>query len=232
MATGFMIGRCFARGDKRRGVSDFTLGALLCLCFGVGPLYAVDVGLAGLFPGKALLTINGGKPRTVAVGVLTEEGVKVLSTEGEFATLEVEGKRRVLRVGQNVAEQPAASGPPVAILTADGQGHFLTHGTINGKTVRLLVDTGASLISLGAGDARRLGIDASKGQSRISSTANGPALASQVKLDTVKIGDIVLNNVDALVHPLDMPFVLLGMSFLNRMEMRRDGSTMTLTKRY
>lgn len=212
---------------------DFTRTALLCLCaLFSAALQAADVGLAGVFPGKALLTINGGAPRTVAVGIATEEGVKVLSIDGETATIEINGKKRVLRVGQNVAVQASGKGPATAVLTADGQGHFLTTGSINGTTVRFLVDTGASMISLGAGDARRLGIDARKGERGISNTANGQVVVSRVKLDTVRVGEIVMNNVDALVHPQDMPIVLLGMSFLNRMEMQRDGDTMTLKKRY
>lgn len=217
-------------GKSRKGKRDFTLGALLCLC--AWPLFAADVGLAGLFPGKALLTINGGPPRTVPVGVKTDEGVKVVSIEGETASIEIDGKKRVLRVGQNVASQSSGGGPATAVLTADGQGHFLTTGNINGSTVRFLVDTGASLISLGAGDARRMGIDPGKGQRGIANTANGQAVIYRVKLDSVRVGEIVLNNVDAAVQEQDMPFVLLGMSFLNRMEMQRDGSTMTLKKRY
>jgi len=212
---------------------DFTRTVLLCLCaLFSATLQAADVGLAGVFPGKALLTINGGAPRTVALGVVTEEGVKVLSIDGESATIEINGKKRLLRVGQNVAVQASGKGPATAVLTADGQGHFLTAGSINGTTVRFLVDTGASMISLGASDARRLGIDARKGERGISNTANGQVVVSRVKLDTVRVGEIVMNNVDALVHPQDMPIVLLGMSFLNRMEMQRDGDTMTLKKRY
>lgn len=217
----------------RDGKRDLTRAALLCLCgLFSASLLAADVGLAGLFPGKVLLTINGGPPRTVAVGAKTDEGVKVLSIEGETATLEIDGKKRVLRVGQNVAAQAPGNGPAKAVLTADGQGHFLTTGNINGTTVRFLVDTGASMISLGASDARRIGIDPSKGRRGMTQTANGQVAVSLVKLDTVRVGEIVLNNVDALVHSQDMPIVLLGMSFLNRMEMQRDGETMTLKKRY
>ena len=199
----------------------------------VAPLaQAVDVGLAGLFPGKALLTIDGGAPRIVAVGATTREGVKVVSTEGETATLEVEGKKRVLRVGQNVVAQPSTGGSQKVVLTADSAGHFLATGNVNGTTVRFLVDTGASMVSLGAADARRIGIDFSKGEQGITNTANGQAVVTRVKLDNVRVGEIVMNNVDALVHQQDMPFALLGMSFLNRMEMQRDGDTMTLKKRY
>ncbi len=88
------------------------------------------------------------------------------------------------------------------------------------------------MISLGASDARRIGIDASKGQQGMANTANGQTVVTRVKLDTVRVGEIVMNNVDALVHQQDMPFALLGMSFLNRMEMQRNGDTMTLKKRY
>ncbi len=204
----------------------------ICLILMVPRVHAVDVGLAGLFPGKALLTIGGGPPRIVAVGVTTPEGVKVVSTDGETATLEVSGKKRVLRVGQNVAAQPSTSGSQKVVLTADSAGHFLTSGNINGTTVRFLVDTGASMVSLGASDARRIGIDASKGEQAITSTANGQAVVTRVKLDSLRVGEITMNNVDALVHQQDMPFALLGMSFLNRMEMQREGDTMTLKKRY
>jgi aspartyl protease family protein len=193
---------------------------------------AVDVGLAGVFPGKALLTIGGGAPRTVAVGTETSEGVRVLAVDRETATIESDGKKRILRVGQNVVSSSSSQGGHSAVLTADGNGHFLTTGNINGTSVRFLVDTGATMVSLGASDARRIGIDASKGQSAMVNTANGEARVSRVQLDSVRVGEIVLHGIDALVHQQDMPFVLLGMTFLNRMEMQRDGQTMTLRKRY
>ncbi|MEO8410010.1 MAG: TIGR02281 family clan AA aspartic protease [Propionivibrio sp.] len=213
----------------RPAFASFALAATLLL---TAPLaLATDVGLAGLFAGKTLLTINGGPPRVVAVGATTADGVKVLSVQGELATLEIDGRKRVLRVGQNVAAQ-ASSGPASAVLTADASGHFFATGKINGTSVRFLVDTGASMVSLGAGDARRIGIDPTRGQLAVVTTANGQAQVSRVKLTSVRVGDIVLNNVDAMVHQQDMPMALLGMSFLNRMEMQRNGETMTLKQRY
>jgi aspartyl protease family protein len=184
-----------------------------------------------LFPGKALLTINGGAARIVAVGATTAEGVKVVATDGNTATIEIDGKKRVLRVGQNVAAQASGAGPARVVLTADSRGHFLANGNINGTSIRFMVDTGASLVSIGAGDARRIGIDPSKGVQGVSTTANGQTVISRVKLDSVRIGDIELHNVEGAVHQQDMP-ALLGMSFLNRMEMQRSGDSMTLIKRY
>jgi len=117
-------------------------------------------------------------------------------------------------------------------MTADNQGHFYVTGSVNGATVRFLVDTGATMVSLGASDARRIGLDFNRGQKGMTQTANGQSMVSKVQLDTVRIGDVTLHNVDALIHQTEMPMALLGMTFLNRMEMQRDGSTMTLRKRF
>jgi aspartyl protease family protein len=201
-------------------------------CLSVAPATAVEVGLAGLLGSKALLTLHGGEPQAVAVGQ-TVDGVRVLSIQGDQATIEIEGKRRVLRVGQHAQGSTSEQGGgSKLVLHSDERGHFYATGTVNGGSIRFLVDTGATLISLGASDARRLGIDTRGGLVGYSETANGRARVVKVKLDTVKVGDIVLHNVDALVHDNDMRIALLGMSFLNRMEMQRDGLTMTLKKKY
>ena len=192
---------------------------------------AQDVGLAGVMGGKALLMINGGEPEAVAVGQ-SLAGVKVVSVQGEQAVIEIGGKKRPLRVGQHAIGSPAADGSGKIVMTADNQGHFYTTGTVNGVSVRFLVDTGATMISLGKSDARRIGLDFNRGQKGLTETANGQGVVSKVQLDTVRIGDVTLHNVDALIHQTDMPMALLGMSFLNRMEMQRDGSTMTLKKRF
>ena len=192
---------------------------------------AQDVGLAGIMGSKAMLMINGSEPQAVPVGQ-TLNGVKVLSVQGDQVTVEIGGKKRPLRIGQHAIGAGNGDGSDKIILTADVQGHFLTTGNINGTSVRFLVDTGASMISLGATDARRIGLDFNRGQKALTNTANGQAVVSKVQLDTVRISGVTLHNVDALIHQTDMPVALLGMSFLNRMEMQRDGSTMTLKKRF
>jgi aspartyl protease family protein len=192
---------------------------------------AQDVGLAGIMGSKAMLMINGGEPQAVPVGQ-TVDGVKVVSIQGDQATIEVGGKKRPLRVGQHAIGAGNGDGSDKIIMTADVQGHFYTTGNINGTSVRFLVDTGASMISLGATDARRIGLDFNRGQKALTNTANGQVVVSKVQLDTVRIAGVTLHNVDALIHQNEMPIALLGMSFLNRMEMQRDGSTMTLKKRF
>lgn len=193
---------------------------------------ATDVGVAGIFPGRALLVIDGGAPKIVPVGQRTPEGVRVLAIEGESVTLEIEGRKRVLRMGQSVVSQPAAGEGRELTLAADARGHFVTQGAVNGQVIRFLVDTGASLVSIGASDASRLGIDWRRGEPGAVQTANGVGRAWKVRLDTVRIGDITVHGVDGIVHETDLPVALLGMSFLSRMEIRNEGSTMTLKKKY
>ncbi len=191
---------------------------------------ATNVGLAGVLGSKAILVIDGSSPRTLAVGQ-EYGGVKLLAVQGDSVQVEIEGKRRSLRVGQNAVGE-ASSGNSSLVLTSDSQGHFQTTGSINGFTIRFLVDTGATSISLGAGDARRMGLDLSKAERGVSQTANGQTVVHRVKLATVKVGDIVMHNVDGVVHSQEMPFALLGMSFLNRTDMQREGDTLTLKKRF
>jgi aspartyl protease family protein len=196
------------------------------------PALAADVTLVGLIGAKAIVVIDGGAPRTLAPGQKTAEGVVLLGTEKDAASFEIEGKKRTLHMGQAYSAA-ARAGRQNVTLSADMRGHFVTLGSINGGSLRFLVDTGATLVALPAAEARRLGINYLQGQRDQVQTANGAVVAYRVKLDTVRIGDIEVNNVDAVVTESDtMGVTLLGMSFLNRMEMKRDGQSMTLTKRY
>ena len=95
-----------------------------------------------------------------------------------------------------------------------------------------MVDSGASMVSMGPSDAKRAGIDYLAGNKTYANTANGVALAYHVRLNKVQVGDIVLYNVEGLVHEnINLPVVLLGMSFLGRLDMRREGDMLTLSKR-
>jgi len=195
--------------------------------------WAADVSVIGLFPGKAVVVIDGGAPRVLSAGQQPVGGVSLVSTDRETATLLIDGHKKTLRIGQHQGGPALESSTQSATLTADAQGHFVVEGQINGGAVRFLVDTGATSVSLSSADANRLGIDYRKGQPGLMGTANGAAVAYKVRLDSVRVGDIVVANVDAAVlEGNQMPFALLGMSFLNRMDMRRVGQTMVLTKRF
>jgi aspartyl protease family protein len=111
---------------------------------------------------------------------------------------------------------------------------FHADGKINGKPVHFLIDTGATLVSIGRSDAKRLKIDLARARPDYSQTANGVIKTLHVKLDSVSVGGIQLNDVEGAVRDSDhdISYVLLGMSFLQRMEMKREGDRMQLRKRF
>lgn len=200
-------------------------------CLACTPAWATSVSVVGLFKDKAIVSIDGGKPRTLSVGQ-TVQGVKLVAADSGSARFEVEGKRRTLGMGQSFA---GAATPPArqsVSLSADARGHFSAHGSLNGYPMSFLVDTGATAIAISAADARRIGIDYRSGQAVNVGTAAGVVPAWRVKFGTVKVGGITVHEVDGMVMETGLGVPLLGMSFLNRMEMRRDGQTMTLTRRY
>lgn len=196
---------------------------------------AAEVELAGVFGRRAVLLVNGGPPQTLSVGHSSREGVRLVALQGEVASVEIDGiERRVSLGGAPIQIQPqgdvAAGGGQATRLVPDARGHYSTPGTINGASMRFLVDTGASLVSMGVHEAVRAGIDYRKGRPSLSMTANGPAQIWVVRLDKVQVGSIVLHGVEAAVHENAMPVVLLGMSFLSRTDMRRDGGFLVLRK--
>lgn len=193
---------------------------------------AADVALIGVIGDKAaVLALDGGDPKTVKVGQKWS-GITVISVERGEATVEVDGKRRVLKIGQHYRAVPAAADRQSVTLAADTRGHFITDGAINGNPVRFLVDTGATMVALPAAEAVRLGIDYRKGQPGLSATAGGMVPTYRVKLDSVRLGAIEISGVDGVVLEQGLEITLLGMSFLNRVEMKRDGHTMVLIRRF
>ena len=193
-----------------------------------------QVNVVGLFNGKAVLVINSGRPKTLSAGQSSDEGVKLISANSTKAVLEIEGKRRELGMGQAATVGGAASSAPGSVtLYADSAGHHFTEGQINGATLKFIVDTGATSIAMNSGDAKYAGIDYKSGESIQIQTANGIVTGYRVVINTLKLGSVVMNQVDATVLEGGSPaVVLLGMSALNRLEMKNEGIALTLTKKY
>jgi len=195
---------------------------------------AQSVTLTGTIGSRAILIVNGGAPKTVAVGE-TFQGVKLLALQGEQATVEAEGKRVALRMDTPVSiggGGSAGGGGTRIVLPASSGGHFMAQGAINGRTVNFMLDTGATTIALSAADAQRIGLDFSKGQPVRMNTANGVSQGYRVQLASVRVGDVEVYDVEAIVSQQPMPYILLGNSFINRFSMRRDADQMVLEKRF
>lgn len=217
---------------QRPGKAGSAAAAWFALIF-AGAAAAQNVSLSGSLGDKALLIIDG-TPRTVATGA-TVQGVRLVSVSAAGAVVEVAGKRVNLVHGGaqiNLGGANSDGGGSRIVLTAGSGGHFFTQGSVNGRAVRFLVDTGATNISMSQAEAQRIGIDYSKGQRGIANTANGQVVAHRVSLGTVRVGDVTVYNVDATIVPAQMDHLLLGNSFLSRFQMRRENDTLTLDKRF
>lgn len=200
-------------------------GALLL----TGSALAQPVQFAGQMGAKALLVI-GGQPKALAVGE-SHAGVKLLSAQGGVAEIERDGQRLTLRLGEApvalAAGAPAAAGREV-VFSADAAGHFVAEGAVNGRTTRFLVDTGATAVTLSQTEADRLGLDWRRAPRAQATTANGAVPASVITLNSVRVGEVTVSSVPAIVLPAQLPYVLLGNTFLSRFQMRRDNDVMRL----
>lgn len=196
---------------------------------------AQSVALSGMLGGKALVMVDGSPPKAVAAGD-TFKGVTIISTQGDQAVVEIAGKQHTLRVGDAPASVGSTgspgSGATKVVLTAGSNGHFFTQGQINGRSVQMMVDTGASAVSLSVMDAERMGIAYKGGPTGRVSTANGLVQAWRVRLDSVRVGDVVVYGVEGVVSAGSMPFVLLGNTFLTHFQMTRTNDQMVLDKRF
>lgn len=193
---------------------------------------AQTVSLSGSMGDKALLIIDGA-PRTLAVGA-TQQGVKLVSVTAHEAVVMVKDKRLTLPLGgapSNLGGAASEGTGSQIVLTAGLGGHFVTSGSINGKAVQFVVDTGASVVSMSEADANRIGLNYKNGRRGIVNTANGQVIAHSASLTVVRIGDVQVYNVEALVLPAHMPAILLGNSYLTRFQMKRENDRLTLDLR-
>lgn len=192
-----------------------------------------DVRVVGLFAKRAVVLIDG-KQHMLSVGETSPEGVKLLSADSESAVLIVDGIEVRGNLDGRVSARKQSPAVQEVQIRRNNMSMYSTVGSINGLPVSFLVDTGATQIAMNDAQARRLGIDYRvTGEPTAITTASRVERAWAVMLDSVKVGDINLRNVSAIVLEGPQPDqVLLGMSFLGRLEIRNDGQLMTLRRKY
>ena len=217
------------------GTLNRTLHTLLLVVASALAFAAVDgITVIGLFKDRAVLSIDG-KQRLLRSGQTSPEGVTLVTADSNGAILEIDGQRTRHSLGSRIgtAFAPPREQPAVRVWPTS-QGMYAVVGSINGYPVNFLIDTGATLVAMSRREAKRLGIDyLVRGDPARVTTASGRVNAYHLVLDRVKVGEIMLNHVEATVLDSDYPTeVLLGMSFLSRLDMRREGRLLELRKKY
>ncbi len=205
---------------------------VLGLAFSPGSAWAKDIALAGRMGDKALLLMQG---RSVVLAVGQSSGrTKLLRWENDEAVVDHGGTPMRLRVGAAPSRLDAAAAPgggrEIVIPVGPG-GHFMTEGSINGRSVRFMVDTGATLVALSRAEATRIGLDLRGARAVRTQTAAGVASALMLPLQRVRIGEVEIYEVMAVVTEAPMPFILLGNSFLDRFQWRRENDIMRLERK-
>lgn len=185
-----------------------------------------------LMPGMVVLLIDNERI-TLKKGGSTSQGVKLLSSTTDSAVLEIDGKKKTFVMGGAVRTQFTQREIIREQVIADDHGMFRAHGSINGQSIKFLIDTGASSVAMSARQARRLGIQYRLNGTPIkTNTASGIADGWTLNLDTVRLGQLVEKNVRGTVIDGDYPYqVLLGMTFLNRMKVNKEGIKMVISQK-
>ena len=193
----------------------------------------VQVQLNGMLGVRWAMLMIDGEARTIEVGN-TVKGVKLVALEDGRAVVEVAGRRQTLVLGAAPARVvPGGVAAPRQIVLPVGEGgHYMSIGMINGQVTTFLVDTGATSVAISQIEAEKLGLRYLYGKRVVTQTANGIVPAYLIELASVRVGNVQINNVEAIVIPGQMNYVLLGNSFLNRFQMRREHDVMTLELRY
>jgi len=194
--------------------------------------HAQSVAFSGMLGDKALLIIDG-QPKGVAVGA-TVAGVKLVRIDGALAQVEAGGKSQTLRLGGAAVvagDTGGGGGGSRIVLPVGPGGHYTGLGSINGHPIHFVVDTGATTVAMGADVATQLGLDPKDSTAGAAMTANGAVNTRMVNLTSVRVGEVVVYNVQAMVMPQAMPVVLLGNSFLSHFQMRSDNNALVLDKK-
>lgn len=210
------------------------ISGLLIILLNASPVVAAEPSILvqGLFRDKALLLIDD-EPRFLTAGETSPEGVTLVEATSNHAVIEINDKRERYELGSQIGGE--ISPPPIlpSVTLWPEQGMYQASGSINGYSVDLLVDTGASTVALNAETARRLGIDYENAPPVVVRTASGMETAYRVQLDRVQLGDIYQRNVSAVVIDGPEPSrALLGMSFLRELDIDHRGDRLELRQKY
>ncbi|MCG2634345.1 MAG: TIGR02281 family clan AA aspartic protease [Gammaproteobacteria bacterium] len=190
------------------------------------------VRVLALFPGRAMLEIDG-RQQMLKAGEPGRAGVRLISSNHQAAELEIDGNHLRLGLSETIGGSYAKPEKPAVRIWPDAQGMYLVDGKINQSSVHFLVDTGATDIAMSAIQAQQLGIDYLKEGVPVGvHTASATERGYRLTLDLVSLGQVEARRVSAIVFEGGYPVVpLLGMSFLSRVEMFREGAAMVVRSR-
>ncbi|WOJ96780.1 TIGR02281 family clan AA aspartic protease [Congregibacter brevis] len=204
---------------------------LLIWVFAFAPVLKAEILVEALLPGLAVMKIDGQRV-TLREGQ-SEGGVLLLTADAQSALVEIGGQQQRLRVSQRISGQFSEPKERSVAIPRNEQMQYVTSAEINNIRLAMLVDTGANIIALNSRDARAVGIAEDEGVAARVQTAGSIVPARRVLLDSVIVGGIRVDGVAATVIEGEQPSVaLLGMSFLQHVDMQEQSGILTLKARW
>lgn len=178
-------------------------------------LIVITLSLAGSYRGRTLQAARDFLTWAAIAFVL----VAGYSYRDEITEIAYRVRGELSPPGSAVSIEPSTPGAQAVRIRKRRDGHFIVNARVNGQTMPMLVDTGASTVVIREADAARFGVDTGRLKYTVPvQTANGVTYAAHVRLNSVAIGSIQVEGVDALVSkPGSLRENLLGMSFLSRL---------------
>lgn len=202
------------------------LCGFILLAVSANGLAAQTIKVMALFKDKAIVTVDGNRQK-LEVGK-TVNGITLVSANSQQAVIKLDGKTQTLKLGSGISsfKDERNSGE---VIQKNGMGMFVTEASINGNApIPALIDTGAVAVAMSKKMADDLKLDYSSAREISASTANGKVNTHLVNLSSIKVGKIELKDVQALVSDGEMTQILLGMTFLNRLQVIHNANSMTL----
>jgi aspartyl protease family protein len=218
---------------EHRGIRRVcVLALLLCLCSSIVS-GAESVRVLALFPGKAMLEVDG-KRKVLSAAGDAFRGVKLISADTREAVVEFDGRRETLRLGSSVRSEYKKSTRREIRIVKDRRGGYFVNGLINGQPVNFLVDTGATSIAMSENQAAKLGLQHRVDGRRVGvGTASGNVVAHEIELRSISVAGVRMNDVRAVVIDGSSPrFVLLGMNVLSKFDIDQRENLLVLRTKY
>jgi|GEM_PF-543150 len=187
-----------------------------------------DIQVLGLFENKAFLRIDG-EEVMLREGQSTSQGVTVNRVSSEAVEIQFWDDVRQYSVNNRIYAGYREPDSASAQIAVNDSGQYIARGSVNDLPASFLVDTGASILLLSERTAGTLSLKFNKGPLTYVDTASGTVKGYGVILEKVQVGSIVLSDIEATVIPGEAPAnILLGMSFLDKVEIRKSNELMTL----
>jgi aspartyl protease family protein len=192
----------------------------------------IQIDVVGLFKQAAILNINGDQ-HLLKAGETSPEGVVLVSADSRKAVIRFEDREMILDLSNQISGRFQQAKSQSVSIAINPRGQYRVGGMVNDRPVSFVVDTGATIVAMNMDMAAALGIDYRQGERRRATTAGGVIDSWEVRLQSIRVGEIEATGVKAAVLEGQFPVdILLGMTFLENIEISESAGLMVLTSKF